>query len=505
LIGEAGCFATAVLSRLAEYQAVFGATHPGLEKLHQPQTKTRSTRMAHSSKSPKRSKSSQALEIVNPDAAGIDIGSNSHHVAVPQDRSVCPVRQFGCTTPELHDMARWLKLCGITTVALESTGVYWIPVAYVLEQHGLEVNLVDARHARNVSGRKTDVQDCQWLQQLHSFGLLQGALRPAAQIAPLREYWRQRSNLVKQCAKAIHHMQKSLELMNLQLHKVLTDISGCTGLRILRAIADGQRDPEQLLSMVHRNCKKSKEEFSNALTGNYRPEQIFALTQALERYDFFQSQIQALDQQIARQFGDISGQADIKSLEDKPDRKRRDTKRRKNQPHFDLRGEMYRLTGVDLTQIDGIDANTAFTIITEQGMDMSKFPSERHFASHIGLCPNNQITGGKIKKRRTRKVHSRAATALRVAAQSLANSKTALGAFYRRMRAKHGPAKAITATAHKLAKLIYRMLKYGEDYVDKGMQYYQQQYKERMQKSLAKRAREMGCELLVLETGEVLS
>lgn len=447
---------------------------------------------------------SQPLTVVNSHAAGIDVGSASHYAAVPAQDNVQSVREFGCLTPELHEMAQWLKSHAVDTVAMESTGVYWVPVAQVLESHGLRVLLVDARQVRNVSGRKTDVQDCQWIQQLHSYGLLAAAFRPASDMEILRNYWRQREWHVQACSQQILRMQKSLEQMNIQLHKVLSDITGATGMRMLRAIVCGERDPEVLVQYCHPLCKRPPEDFIKALTGNYREDHLFALQQALELYDVFHEKLRALDLKMHTR---------IRQHEDRPvpktpgeqEPKRASRYRRNNDPHFDLKGELVRLCGVDLTHVEGIDAITAYTVVTEQGIDMSPFPTEKHFASHLGLCPNNQITGGKIRKRKTRKVQSRAAKALRVAAQSLHHSDSALGAFYRRMKARHGPAKAITATAHKLAKLIYRMLKYGEDYVDKGAAQYESQYREQKLSNLVKQARRMGYELLDMQTGEVLS
>ena len=452
-----------------------------------------------------RSTRSAPLHVVHPHAAGIDIGSRTHYVAVAHDRDPKPVRNFGCTTPDLIAMAQWLKQCGVTTAAIESTGVYWMPAATILEEAGIDVYLVDPRQAHRIPGRKSDVQDCQWLQQLHQFGLLARAFRPAPQIQPLRALWRHRRNIVEHCAEQIHRMHKCLEQMDLQLHKVLSDVTGQSGIRILRAILQGQRDPLLLIALCHRACKRPKEEFIKALTGHYRDEQLFILGQVIETFDFHQRQLATCDEELERHLNTLPLKADIHDLVQQPDRKRRDPKRRKNQPHFDLRAQLFAITGTDLTQIEGIDAATAFTIITEQGIDMDRFPDEKHFASHLGLCPNHRITGGRIKRRSTRKVTSRAATALRIAAQSLRKSDSALGAFYRRMHARLGPPKAITAVAHKLAKLVYRMLKYGHAYVHQGQQDYEAKHKEQLRISLIKRARQIGCELLEIDTGVLLS
>jgi transposase len=431
------------------------------------------------------------LKRVNPNAAAIDIGSERHYVAIPADRDEAPVRNFGCLTPDLHEMAKWLKAHSIDTVAMESTGVYWIPVASVLESYGFEVKLVDARKVKNVPGRKTDVQDCQWLQELHSFGLLSGAFRPDQQIQVLRSYWRHRGTLVTASATQIHLMQKALEQMNVQLHKVLSDITGVTGMKIIRAIVAGDRDPVALASLKHPLVKSSTDMIAKALTGEYRQEHLFTLTQALELYDFYQTKITECDRQIEAHMLTFDRKADPSDFDHKNNLDTR-RKSRKNQPRFDLTTRLIEITGVDLTRIDGIDALTAQTLVSECGFDMSAFPTEKHFASWLGLSPNNRITGGKIKKRSTRKVRNKAALALRIAAQSLHRSKSALGAFYRRMCAKHGAPKAVTATAHKLARLVYRMLKYGMTYVDRGQLHYENDYRQRSIHLLAKRARQLG-------------
>lgn len=455
------------------------------------------------SKSKSRPKS-RSFKVMNRNCAGIDIGSRKHYVAVPSDRDLEPVRSFGCLTPDLHQMARWLISCEITSVVVESTGVYWIPVVQVLENYGLEVHLVNARHVKGVPGRKSDVQDCQWLQELHTYGLLSGGFRPPPEIQTLRGYWRQRAQLVELCSQQIQRMQKSLEQMNLQLHKVLSDITGVTGMNIIRSIVDGERNPEVLAQMRHRSVKSSEAIIVQALTGNYRQEHVFALKQAVKLYDVSQSMIANCDDEI-QSYMTTSLQLKTQKPKKTTPPKLLTQKRRKNQPHFDLRNQLYQTTGVDLTQIDGIDAMTAQTVISECGYNMKQFPTEKQFASYLGLCPNHKITGGKVFGSRTRKVFNRAASALRVAAQSLHGSSTALGALYRRMRARLGAPKAITATAHKLAKLIYRMLKYGEDYVDKGQEYYEKQHQKRVLKNLNNRAKQLGFQLLNTNTGEVVS
>lgn len=443
---------------------------------------------------------SKNFKQLNPDAAGIDLGSKEHYVAVPIGRCEKPVRAFGCFTPDLHKMARWLKGLDIKTIAMESTGVYWVPVMQVLEQYGFDVKLVDARQTKNVPGRKSDVKDCQWIQRLHSFGLLSPAFVPEKEIRTLRSYWRHRDELVKSAARQINLMQKALEQMNVQLHKVLSDISGQSGMRIIRSIIEGEHNPHTLAALAHSSVKQSKAKIASALTGDYHKEHLFSLTQAVEIYDIYQDKLTGCDNMIESHLSDLKSQADPARL--KP---RSSAKRRKNQVHFDLRSHLFRITGVDLTQINGIDAMTANTVISECGFDVRAFPTEKHFASWLAVSPNHQITGGKVKKRGTRKVKNKAADALRVAAMTLHSSKSALGAFYRRMRARLGAPKAITATAHKLARIIYNMLKYGHDYVDKGQAYYEERYKERVIKSLKRRANELGIQLVSVDTGEIVS
>ena len=445
----------------------------------------------------------QELHVVNPHAAGIDVGATAHYVSVPEDRAREAVRCFGCYTPELEAMAQWLTACGITTAVVEATGVYWIPVFRVLESHGIHVLLVNPRHVKYVPGRKSDVGDCQWLRQLHTYGLLRGAFVPSHEVASMRTYWRQRKELVHAASAEIQHMQKALTQMNLQLHVVLSDITGLSGMRILRAIVAGQRDPVALAALAHAYVKSPRDEIAKALTGHYTDEHLFVLQQSLDLFDFFHLKIQECDEQLARYLDRFPSQAD--AAPPPPPRTRSKATRRKNQPHFDLRGELYRLAGVDLTRIDGIDAMTAFAVLSEIGFDVSAFPTEDKFVSWLGLCPDNRITGGKVKRRTTRHVFNRAADALRVAAQSLWRSKSYLGACYRRFQARHGAPKAITATAHKLARIIYRLLKHGDEYVDKGQHHLEQQHRQRSLKSLVKHAKELGYTLIDTNTGECVA
>jgi transposase len=430
------------------------------------------------------------LDVVHANAAGIDIGNESHYVAVPPHRDPEPVRRFACFTEDLRRMAAWLKICGIDTVAMQSTGVYWLPVYEILTEEGLRVFLVNARHTKNLPGRKTDVQECQWLLQLHTFGLLNDSFRPPEEICVLRAYWRQRSEHVAAASACIQRMQKILTEMNVQLANVITDISGVTGMAIIRAILKGQRDRYKLADLADVRIQASREEIARSLEGNWRKELLFILQQELNLYQMYQQQIAECDAALA---------AHLQTLEDKTEPgstlppAKANKRAGSNAPtSFDLRGELYRISGTDLTQIDGINVMNAQTIIAEVGVDMSRFPTEAHLSSFLGLCPNNQITGGKVLRRGTTRVQNRAATALRMAATSLWRSKTYLGAKFRRLRARLGAPKAITAMAHMLARLVYRMLRYGEQYVDKGMKYYEEKYRQHEIRSIQKKAKDLG-------------
>ena len=437
-----------------------------------------------------------SFPIINGDAAGIDIGSEEHWVAVPEGRDENPVRPFGCFTADLHAMARWLKQCGVTTVAMESTGVYWIPPFQILEEHGFEVKLVNARHVKNVPGRKTDVSDCQWLQRLHTYGLLSGSFRPDDQICVLRSYWRHRANLVRYAADHVRHMQKALTQMNLHLHKVLSSVTGVTGMNIIRAIIAGERDREKLALMREPGVKNTSEVIAKALEGDYRQEHLFALKQAVELYDFYHRQIEACDGEIERHLRTFEAKVDPVQ-NPLPKQKKRGKKPIGNQSFVDLRTELYRMSGIDFTQIPGLDALTVQTILSEVGLDPAKFPTEKRFVSWLGLCPNNRITGGEVESTKTRKTVNRAANAFRMGAQTLANSNAALGGFYRRIRSRLGSPKAITATAHKLARIFYRMWTTGQAYIDLGKNYYENRYKERVLRNITKRARELGYDAIL--------
>ena len=440
-----------------------------------------------------------SLPQINPDAAGIDVGNSQHWVAVPSDRDSEPVRRFGSFTADLHALADWLQRCQIKTVAMESTGVYWIALYEILERRGFQVCLVNARQAKNLPGRKTDIKDCQWLQQLHSYGLLTRSFRPQSEIVILRRYLRHRETLVQEAGSCIQRIQKALTEMNLQLANVLTDISGMTGMRILHAIVQGERNPQHLAALRDRRVKASEEEVAKSLEGNWRDELIFVVEENLALYAVYQQKIGACDLRIEQHLKSISAKVDEDTHPIPSPRKGKHA--HGNAPAFDLRSELYRVTGTDLTQIDGIDVVTAQTILADTGSDMSAWPTEKHFVSWLGLCPDHRISGDKVLKRGTRKVVSRAATAFRVAASTLRRSRSALGAKYRRLQSRLGPAKAITAMAHHLARLFYRMVKYGSHYVDHGMAAYETRFRQQQLKWLFRKAAELRFQLTPLQTG----
>lgn len=433
------------------------------------------------------------FSTVHPHAAGIDIGSRFHVVAVAADRDDEPVRTFSSFTGDLHRLADWLTSVGITTVAMESTGVYWIPVYEILEERGFEVLLVNARHAKNVPGRKTDVNDAQWLQQLHHYGLLRGSFRPTQEIVTLRAYLRQRERLLDYAASHIQHMQKALDQMNVQLHHVVSDVTGATGMRIIRDILSGTRDPTLLAQHRDRRCKASLEVITEALVGNYRAEHVFALRQAVELYDGYQEHVAQCDQEIERILSQLQERAEA------PQRPLPRPRHRTKQPNalgFDAREALYKLLGVDLTQIHGMGPYLALKLIAECGRDMSRWPTAKHFTSWLTLAPGSKISGGKVLSSRTRPSSNRAAALLRLAAVAVGRTDTALGAFYRRLSARVGKAKAVTATARKIAVLFYNTLRYGMEYVDPGAAYYEERYRQRVLANLRRRAEAFGLVLV---------
>jgi transposase len=442
--------------------------------------------------------SNNSLPVLFPDTAGIDIGSKSHFVAVPSERDCNPVREFSTFTADLHNMMSWLKQCRIKTVIMESTGVYWIPAFELLESNGFDVKLVNARHVKNVSAHKTDVLDCQWLQQLGTFGLIKSAFRPADAILPLRAYLRQRDMLIKSASTHILHMQKALTQMNLHLHNVISDITGLTGMAIIRSIVAGVTDPKILATLRHERCRNPEEVIEASLVGNYRQEHLFSLKQALELYDYYMQKITECDRQIEQQAKKLETGCDPEKLNSlkKNSLTKKLKKPKKHEYPFDLTSELIRITGVNLTKIPSIGASTALTIVSEIGLDMSRWRSAKSFASWLGLCPGNKVSGGKKLSGKTKPCANRVAVALRNAANTLYRSECAFGAFLRRMKARLGSPKAITALAHKLAKLIYIMLKYGHEYVEKGVEFYEEMYKKRRESSLRKKAKEMGYDLV---------
>jgi transposase len=431
------------------------------------------------------------LAMVHPYAAGIDIGAKFHVVAVSPEQDAEPVRSFRSFTQDLHELARWLKQVGITTVAMESTGVYWIPAYEILEAQGFEVFLVNAREAKHVPGRKTDVNDAQWLQKLHQFGLLRASFQPRQELAALRAYLRQRERLLEYAAAHIQHMQKALMQMNLQLQHVVTEITGATGMKIIRAILAGERQPDVLASLRDSRCKASQETIRQALIGHYRPEHLFALQQAVTLYDCYQEQVALCDQHIERT---LHGLATCTSPVPKP--RHRETKQH-NGFSFDARAALYAMLGLDLTQIHGMGPYLVLKLVAECGNDMTRWPSAKHFTSWLCLAPGNKISGGKVLSSKTRRSSSRAAAALRLAATTIGKTETALGAFYRRLSARVGKAKAVTATARKMAVLFYNALRYGMDYVDPGALYYEERYRERVLRQLTRRAAALGYELQI--------
>jgi transposase len=437
------------------------------------------------------------LEQLNLNAAGIDVGATEHWVAVPADRDVQPVQRFGAFTADLYALAAWLRQCQIDTVVMESTGVYWIALFEVLEERGFDVKLVDAHQARQVPGRKTDVGDCQWLQELHTYGLLRGAFRPEDEVCVLRSYLRQRSMLVAMASRTVQHMQKALEQMNLKLTEVVSDITGKTGMTIIRAILAGERDPQRLATSRDKRCKHDHATIAKALTGHWRAEHLFALQQAVDQYDFLAQQLRACDGQIEGCLQAFVPDVETDAPQAPPARTWRSS--RSNPLSFEVQAYLEAMTGVDLTQIDGIESLTALKVLSEIGLDMTRWPTSKHFASWLGLCPGNKLSGGKRYRMRSKPSANRAATALRLAAQGVANSHSALGAYYRRMRARLGAPKAMTATAHKLARLVYSMLRYGTAYVDAGQQAYEQKYRDRVLTNLQRKAKAFGYKLVHVE------
>jgi len=438
------------------------------------------------------------MPMVHPNAAAIDVGATMHMAAVRPDRTPEPVRSFGTFTTDLHRLVEWFKECGVETVVMESTSVYWIPIFELLDAHGFTVLLVNARDAKHVPGRKTDVSDAQWLQRLHSYGLLRASFRPKGQISELRAYMRQRERLLEYAASHIQHMQKALIEMNLQLHHVVADITGATGLRIIRTILAGERDPKVLALLRDYRCHSSAETIEKALTGSYRAEHLFALEQALALYDAYHEKASACDARIEAVLKELSiGRGRCSGTElPSPRRSRTD---QANALAFDVRAALFALLGKDITKIDGLGPYISLKLIAECGDDLSAWPSPKHFTSWLCLAPSNKISGGKVLSSRTRRSGSRAAALLRLAAVTVGRTDTALGAFYRRLSARIGKAKAVTATARKIAVLFYNAVRYGMEYVDPGASFYETRYRKRVVDNLHRRAKAFGFVLMPLE------
>jgi transposase len=483
-------------------------TRPALDK-QPPAKKKAKAKAAPDPVAPKPSRlalqQTVTLSILHPNAAGIDVHSDMHMVAVPANRAPAQaegasegmpahVRRFGANSCDLVAIADWLEACGVTTVALESTGVYWIPLFELLEARGFEVYLVEPGQLSHCGARpKTDVLDAQWIQRLHSYGLLRGSFRPADSIMALRGYHRQRQMQIRYAASHTQHMQKALEQMNVKLAEVVSNITGLTGQRIIAAILAGERNPSILAALRDPNCKNDEQAIAKALEGTWRPEHLFELQQAYDLYQFHHKQIAQCDEKIQAELTRLPNRAGDKPFTAKPAR----CGRKPNDLNFDASKHLFRALGVDLTEIDGIGVGTALIILAEIGVDVSRFPTEKHFASWLGVCPKSDQSNKTKKKRSPRKGKNRVAIALRMAAQALGPTQSPLGLFYRRIKSRIGGKGAITATAHKLARLVYRMLKYGKEYVKQSMADYEKKAQEQMERSLRRKAAALGYELVL--------
>jgi transposase len=459
-------------------------------------------RKAVRKKGRRRKDPTQDLSVANPNAAAIDIGSAEHWAAVPPGRCPTPVRRFGCCTADLKALADWLKVCGVDTVVLEATGNYWVALYDLLEERQLRPVVVNPRYAKNMSGKKGDIPDCQWMQKLHTYGLFANSFRPKESIRILRAYLRHREGLVGAASQSIQHMQKALTEMNVQLTNVISDISGETGLRIIDAILTGVRDPEQLARLKDPRIKASLRELARALEGHWKLEQLFVLEQARLTFTHFQEQLQQCEERIQQHLRALQSRLPdwtaaptaAKAVTGAPEPASAACSTEAKP--FDLSAELRRIVGVDLTAIDGIGAVTAQVVLSEIGTDMKPWRTEKHFASWLGLCPDHRISGGRILGRSTRPVVNRARNALRLAAYGLERSQSALGAKYRRLKTKLGAPKAIVAMAHHLARLIYRMIKHGIQYVDRGVKAYEEKFRKQRLLWLEKKARELNMKLV---------
>ena len=435
-----------------------------------------------------------ALPCVNPNAAGLDIGADQIYACVPSDRDPQPVRAFATFTADLHSLADWLVSCRIDTVAMESTGIYWLAIYEILEARGIRVFLVNARQIKIPHGQKSDWKDCQWIQRLHMLGILRASFRPDAEMALLRAYLRHRAELIQHRAPHILHMQKALHQMNIQLDRVLSDITGTTGMAIVRAIVAGEREALVLAQLRNGGCKSSEEKLVKAMQGTWQQPYLFVMGQALELYDFYTAQLNACDQEIERYYAAMKPRFESE-IEPASLRSAKRGSKSKNKPNFNARAELARVVGIDLVAVSGLSASSVQTIISEIGTDMSRFPTAKQFGSWLGLAPHNDISGGRVLRSRTRKVVNRAAQAFRQAAQCVARSETALGAYYRRMRARLGPQQATVATAYKIARIVYTMLKEHRPFEAASAEAYDEQYRERELKYLQRKAAKLGFEL----------
>src|ERR1700741_5438788 len=436
------------------------------------------------------------LEVLHPDAAGIGIGNEFHYVAGPASRDTQPVRRCGCSTAELKAMADWLKQCGIRTVAMQSTGVYWVAAYDIFEQAGLEVYLVNARDTKNLPGRKSDVQESQWLMKLHTYGLLRNSFRPAQEIRTMRTYWRQRNDLVQAAGRHIQRMQKALTQMNVQLANVLSDVSGVTGQTIIKAILAGERNAYKLAEFRDPRVKASKEQIAQSLEGNWQPDLLFVLKQEQDGYELCQKQMAECDRQFTHYLQQREDRSQGASLPEEKRKERLRKKKKGNAPRFDLREGLFRLTGTDLTRLDGIYVRTATTVISEAGYDMSKWQTENHFVSWLRLCPDNRISGDRVIGKGRLPTNNPISIALKMAATTLRQSKTYLGAQFRRLRTRLGDPIGIKAMAAKLARLVYRMLRYGMKYVDQGAAFYEAQHRQVQIKQLKWKAAKLGFQIV---------
>ena len=420
------------------------------------------------------------------------------YVAVPPDRDADPVRIFDTFTQDLEQLAEWLVSCGVTTVAMESTGVYWIAIYEILERRGLRPQLVDARHMKNVPGRRTDWQECQWLQYLHSVGLLRSAFRPADAVCAVRALTRHRTNLTQMAAQHVQHMHKDLTQMNVQIHHVINDVTGVTGMAIIDAIIDGQRDASELAKLRDPRIKASVETIRKSLVGNWRSEHLFALKQSRDLYCTYQQQIQDCDREIEKLLQQTPPRIDPDSKPLPVDKKSKTHEKNNPQSTFNMRSEAYRLFGVDLTQVPSL-AKNVLSLYSEIGRDMSGWKTAGHFASWLTLCPDNDISGGRVLWRGTRRQKNRAAQIFRLAAYGLHRSQTLLGDYLRRMKAKLGPAAAITATARKIAVIFYTMVKNQVEYDETKWAQLDSQRQTRIENKLRRQAKRMGFQLVPME------